>query len=238
MTLCRDQAHRHELYVIGAGGHGRELHAYIEDLRRAGWQGELKGFLDDGVPKGLHRGLEVIGPITVLDFLRNGAGRSSLYITAVGSNPLRREIVSRLKDVYGEALTPWTLLHPLAYVGEDVEIGIGSCVAPNAILTASVRIGQHCILNVKASVSHNCTVGDFANINPAATICGWVTIGEGASIGAGAIVKDRISIGAWSLIGAGAVVTRDIPSNVTAVGVPARIIKNTGLLSCPASERH
>jgi acetyltransferase-like isoleucine patch superfamily enzyme len=68
-------------------------------------------------------------------------------------------------------------------------------------------------------------IGDFANINPGATVCGWVTIGEGAYIGAGAVIKDRVSIGAWSTIGAGAVVVRDIPPNVTAVGVPARITK-------------
>jgi acetyltransferase EpsM len=73
-------------------------------------------------------------------------------------------------------------------------------------------------------------VGDFANINPAATICGWVTIGEGAFIGAGSTIKDRVSIGAWSIIGAGAMVLRDIPPNVTVVGVPARIVKYTGSL--------
>ena len=35
-----------------------------------------------------------------------------------------------------------------------------------------------------------------------------------------------ITIGAWSVIGGGAVVTNDIPSNVTAVGVPAKVIKS------------
>lgn len=220
-----------ELYVIGAGGHGREVHAYIQDLSLAGWQGKLMGFLDDGVPEGVHGRLEVLGPISALN-LPADADRKPAYITALGSNPLRQEIVRRLEELYGSALTPWTLLHPAAYIGEDVEIGEGTCVAPGTVLTAKVSIGRHCIINVKASISHDCTVGDFANINPSATVCGWVTVGEGAFIGAGATVTDRVSIGAWSIIGAGAVVTRDIPANVTAVGIPARVIKNTGLRSC------
>ena len=34
-----------------------------------------------------------------------------------------------------------------------------------------------------------------------------------------------LSIGPWSVIGAGTVVVRDTPANVTAVGVPVKVIK-------------
>ena len=36
---------------------------------------------------------------------------------------------------------------------------------------------------------------------------------------------DKVSVGAWTIVGAGAAVVRDLPANVTAVGVPARVIK-------------
>ena len=42
-------ANRERLVVIGAGGHGREVFSYIRDVLEAGWQGELIGYLDDGV---------------------------------------------------------------------------------------------------------------------------------------------------------------------------------------------
>jgi sugar O-acyltransferase (sialic acid O-acetyltransferase NeuD family) len=219
-----------DLYVIGAGGHAREVHAYIQDLVHAGWKGTLKGFFDDGLAPGPNGRLEVLGPLAQSTFSSGALSRSARYITALGNNPTRREMVSRVDRLSANTLAAWTLVHPKAWIGEDVEIGEGTCIAPAAIVTANVRLGRHSIINIKASISHDCSVGDFVNINPAATICGWVTIGEGAFIGAGATVKDRISIGAWSIIGAGAVVTRDVSENVTVVGVPARVVKNKGLL--------
>ena len=53
-----------------------------------------------------------------------------------------------------------------------------------------------------------------------------VSIEEGVWIGSGAIINPGVTIGKNSVIGAGAVVTSDIPENVVAVGVPARVIKN------------
>ena len=72
-------------------------------------------------------------------------------------------------------------------------------------------------------------IGNFVNINPGATICGQVSIGDGAYIGAGAVVKDKIRIGRGAIVGAGAVVVRDLPDGVTAVGVPARVIKQNDI---------
>jgi acetyltransferase-like isoleucine patch superfamily enzyme len=68
-------------------------------------------------------------------------------------------------------------------------------------------------------------VGDFVNLNPASTLAGNTRVADGCFIGAGATVIDRISIGAWTIVGAGAAVVRDLPDHVTAVGVPARVIK-------------
>lgn len=211
------------LVIVGAGGHGSELGAYVRDVGRNGWSGKLLGYLDDGKQ---NRGPKVLGPLDAFSKCPAEFFQGLHYLTAVGNNEVRRSLVFRIRDLYGEQLVPWTLLHPESYVGEDVCLGEGTCLTPGAIVTCRASIGRHCILNVKVSVSHDCTIGDFVNLNPGATVCGNVVVGEGAYIGAGATIKDGVSVGTWSIIGAGATVVHDIPPGVTAVGVPARIIRH------------
>ncbi|PAE07840.1 maltose acetyltransferase [Terribacillus saccharophilus] len=52
-----------------------------------------------------------------------------------------------------------------------------------------------------------------------------VTIGRNCWIGAGAILLPGVSVGDNTVIGAGSIVTKDIPSNVVAVGNPCRVLR-------------
>lgn len=55
-----------------------------------------------------------------------------------------------------------------------------------------------------------------------------VHIGQNCWIGAGAIIMPGVTIGDNVVIGAGSIVTKDIPSNVVAVGNPCRIMREVG----------
>jgi len=212
------------LVIVGAGGHGAELYGYVQDLVRAGWPGECLGYLDDA--RGTRSApAPVLGGLNAFLDRPPGWFQHLHYLTAMGTNEVRRHVVATLHHLYGDRLVPWTLVHPTSYVGPHVEIGAGTCLAPSAIVTCRARIGRHSILNVKVSVSHDCVIGDFVNLNPGVTICGNVTVGTGAYIGAGAIVRDRITIGPNSVVGAGSVVIDDVLADVTVVGVPGRVIK-------------
>ena len=52
-----------------------------------------------------------------------------------------------------------------------------------------------------------------------------IHIGRKVWIGAGVIITKGVTIGDNSIVAAGAVVTPDIPSNVIAASVPARILR-------------
>ncbi len=52
-----------------------------------------------------------------------------------------------------------------------------------------------------------------------------IHIGNKVWIGAGAVITKGVTIGDDSVIAAGAVVTHDVPENVIAGGVPAKVIK-------------
>ncbi len=52
-----------------------------------------------------------------------------------------------------------------------------------------------------------------------------VTIGNDVWIGGNVTILPGVTIGNNVVVGAGAVVTKDLPDNVVAVGVPAKIVK-------------
>ena len=52
-----------------------------------------------------------------------------------------------------------------------------------------------------------------------------VHIGKNCWLGAGVIVLPGVTIGDNAVIGAGSVVTKDIPSNVVAVGNPCKVLR-------------
>ena len=52
-----------------------------------------------------------------------------------------------------------------------------------------------------------------------------VRVGKNCWLGAGAILLPGVTIGDNVVIGAGSVVTKDIPSNVVAVGNPCRVLR-------------
>lgn len=55
-----------------------------------------------------------------------------------------------------------------------------------------------------------------------------VRIGRNCWIGAGAVILPGVTIGDNTVVGAGSIVTRDLPSDVVAVGNPCRVLRPVG----------
>jgi len=55
-----------------------------------------------------------------------------------------------------------------------------------------------------------------------------VHIGRNCWFGAGAVILPGITVGDNVVVGAGSVVTKDLPSNVVAVGNPCRVLREIG----------
>ena len=67
---------------------------------------------------------------------------------------------------------------------------------------------------------------------------GWesgepIALGDNVWLGGGVVVCPGVTIGDDTVVGAGAVLTRDLPPGVVAAGVPARVIREKALASCP-----
>ena len=108
----------------------------------------------------------------------------------------------------------------------QIEIHPGATIASGVFIDhgAGLVIGETAIVEKGVMLYHGVTLGgtgkDVANANP--------TVREGALVSAHAQVIGPVEIGAKAKVGAGAVVVSDVPSDVTVVGVPAKIVRVHG----------
>jgi maltose O-acetyltransferase len=108
----------------------------------------------------------------------------------------------------------------------------------------NILLGERVFFNYNCVVLDDCPVkiGDFSMFGPAVQIytaahpldaelrrgpefCKPIEIGADVWVGGGTIICPGVRIGDRTVIGAGSVVTRDIPSDVLAVGNPCRVIR-------------
>jgi sugar O-acyltransferase (sialic acid O-acetyltransferase NeuD family) len=210
-----------DLVVLGTGGFAREVHQVVEDLNQDGAGWNVLGFLDDEPSR---HGIQV-HDLPVLGGSQWVTGRDGIAVAiGVGATAGRRRAVRRLVDTHPAVEFP-TLVHPLAWVGRRIDVGIGTVVCAGSLLTTDLRLGDHVIVNLDCTIGHDTTIGDFVTMAPSVNVSGGVEVKEGSDLGTGASIIQGITIGEWTVLGAGSVVTRDLPSNVTAVGVPAKPIK-------------
>lgn len=212
------------LVVIGAGGFGREVHDLVEAVNeeRTGTGQpllECVGFLADGhadVELVEERGVPFLGPVAGLTSLPADVG----HVIAIGSGAARRRIDAWATAEGREALS---LVHPSAVLGRHrVTLGPGAIVCATAVITTNVRLGRHVHLNLGVTVGHDAVLGDYVTVNPNVSISGNAVLEDEVSMGTCSAVIEGRRIGARTAVGAGAVVVRDLPADVTAVGVPAR----------------
>lgn len=197
-----------KLVIIGASAMGREACRYAHEC---GY--EVKGFLDSRAE--ILIDYKDYPPIlgTVADYKPTP---EDVFVCAVGEPAAKQHFIEMLGAVQ------WaTIIHPKAYIGQNIQIGEGSIVCPNASLTCDTTIGRHVIVNVNASVNHDCRVGDYVSISPGCHIAGWCSIGDGVFLGVGSSVVPHVTLGSGVFVAAGAMVTEstDAPR---IMGVPAR----------------
>ncbi len=204
--------------ILGAGGHGK----VVADILLC-QSVPVLGFLDDNpMLEGQARlGLPVLGPIE--SYPRYEPSGLAL---GIGDTARRREVVRRCGPAaHGLWCSP---IHPRATIAASARLGRGVTIVAGAVVNPDAILGNHVIVNTGATVDHDCMVAAYGHIAPGAHLAGCVQIGEGALVGTGASVCPSCSIGAWSVVGAGAAVVRDIPAAVTATGVPARYVSESG----------
>ena len=109
-------------------------------------------------------------------------------------------------------------IHPGAQIGEGLFIDHGSGV----VIGETAIIGDNCTLY--QGVTLGGTGKDTGKRHP--------TLGDGVMVGAGAKLLGNFTVGDGAKIAAGAVVLGDVPAEATAVGIPARVVRQSGKKIC------
>ena len=123
-------------------------------------------------------------------------------------------LIPRLMSQLGRLVTG-VEIHPGARIGQGVFIdhGMGVVIGETAV------VGNRCLLY--QGVTLGGTGKQSGQRHP--------VLGENVVVGAGAKVLGGISVGANTRIGAGSVLLRDVDADCTVVGVPGRVIHQSGV---------
>ena len=203
-----------ELYLVGAGGFGREV---------AGWLMEtgtpVAGFLDIGrsaLSAFPDFPVRVVGDDT--DWVVQPHHK---FLVTVGEPMLKRIVIGRLLT-HGARMH--TAIHPTARVSPYAEVGVGCIIGGNCGIAAHARLGIGVTMIALDTIGHDAEIGDYCQLSSHCEVSGGAVLGEGVLMGSHAVVLPHAKVGEYAIVGAGSVVVREAPARTTVFGVPAKNI--------------
>jgi len=208
-----------KIYIVGAGGFGRELLWWIKDINKVKPTWEIGGFLDDDphALDGFACDYPVVGSIRDWQ-----PGEEEEFALALGSPQLKRKIVEILK---AKGARFATVVHPTAMLSEFARYGEGLIMFPNSKLSVNSTVGDFVTL-LSSPIGHDTVIGDFSVISGNCNIVRNVVIGQDVFLAAGACIAQDVHVGDGAYIGLGAVVLKDVQPGAKMFGNPARAMPN------------
>lgn len=205
------------LYIAGAGKFGREVESMLGMVPEADRDFNLVGYLDDfpDALKGKRSDYQICGGFASFVF-----APGDRVLIAMADSRRRLELYNLFK---GRAEIA-TFIHPSVTRFKFVEVGEGSIVVSNCVLSTGVKLGKCVILNQSTQIGHDCEVGDFCSIMSAVNLGGDCQIGSHVFMGLSATIIPEMKVGDGAVIGAGSVVIRNVKPGVTVFGNPAKLV--------------
>lgn len=203
-----------KLILVGAGGHSKSILASLSS------EYCFQGYIDEN-KVGTYFSKPIFG--NRLDDIPDF--KNHYYFISIGDNGFRKLWFERINEL---GLNLINVIDTTAYVSPTATLGIGNFIGKFAILNTDSRIGDNNIINTHAIVEHECIIGNHVHLSTGAVINGNVIIEDSVFLGSMSVCIGNLCVGEGTTIGAGSVVLKNVESDVTAVGVPAFVIKRHG----------
>jgi acetyltransferase-like isoleucine patch superfamily enzyme len=101
----------------------------------------------------------------------------------------------------------------------NLKLGYGTDIGAFTYINA----GSGVTIEDYVQVGSHCSIYSVSTIDGRA---GPVTLKRNSRVGTHAVVMPGVTVGSNSIVGAFSLVNRDVPDNVVAFGVPARVVRN------------
>ncbi len=207
------------ILIYGCGQNGAQVFYILKHSPEI----VIVGFLDGAKESHgqVYLGLPVFGDLDLVPQLMKSHGVTG-GIVAIGNNAARARLDRRMRATglrIVSAIHPKALIDSPARLGEGIIVEMGAAIHPEAVIGDGVFIGGH------ALVAHHSKVGEFSLLGGGVIFGGHVAVGRYSLVGVGVSIGPQLVIGNNVIVGVGAAVTKNLPDNVVAVGVPAKVIR-------------
>ncbi len=206
-----------KIYIVGAGGFGRELLQWIKDINEAKPRWEIGGFLDDD-PDALK---SCVCDYKVVGSVSGWRPSEDEEFALALANPRAKEKVTASMKAKGAVFA--SVIHPTAMLTSFSGYGEGLVMFPYSKLSVNSRAGDFVTI-LSSGIGHDVEIGDYTTISGACSILRNVKIGRRVFLAANAAVANGVTIGDDAYIGLGSIIIKDVQAGQKTFGSPARVL--------------
>ena len=205
-----------DLYIIGAGGFGREIESWLSLIPISEQKWNIIGYLDDDLNAldGYPSDFKVVNKIRDFKFKEH-----DMVIITISDTKTKEYIYNSLNG----KVEFFTFVAHSAVVAKFATIGEGSVVCPNSIIATNTNLGKFTTINNGTHIGHDSIIGDFSSFMANVDVGGNCKIGNHCFIGSNATIIPRRVLKNNVIVGSGSIVIRNVKSG-TVFGNPAKKI--------------
>lgn len=204
------------MLIVGAKGFAKEV---LEILHQNGKAENLR-FYDDVNIDGTDKLYGIFLIIKTLDEAEQYFKEiDSCFTIGIGNPELRYKLFQKFTSIGGQFTSTISKNSEIGHYG--IHINKGCNILAGVKISNDVNIGMGTMIYYNSIITHDVIIGEFCEISPDVKLLGRSKIGDFVQIGAGAIIFPDVTIGSNSIIASGSVVRNDVLAGVMVAGVPA-----------------